>query len=131
MGDQGVDQRSRGVSRGGVHDEALRLVDDDDVVVLEDDIERDVLALRFGRGGLGHVDYDRIALGDMISGVADGGVPDGDGTGQDQRLQPRSRQFGLTLRQHAVEPGRSLVALDDDFQLPTVIRRDLFQRRAL
>ena len=66
----------RGVARGRMHHEARRLVDDDDVVVLVDDIERDVLALRLGIGRLRHVDYDRIAGDDMISGVADGGGSD-------------------------------------------------------
>ena len=50
MGDQRIDQRARLVPGGGMHDEALRLVDDDDVVVLEHDIERDVLALEAAAG---------------------------------------------------------------------------------
>ena len=94
----------------GMHDQALRLVDDDDVVVLVDDIERDILALGLGGDRLRHVDCDRIAGGDMISGVADGGALGGDGAGQDQRFQPRARQFRAAHREHAVEPGRSLVA---------------------
>ena len=76
MGDQRVDQRSGRVARGRMHHEAGRLVDDDDVVVLVDDVERDILALRLGIGGFRHVDYDRIAGSDMISGVADGGGSD-------------------------------------------------------
>ena len=38
--------------------------------------------LRLRRHCLRHVDCDRIAGRDMISGVADGGAPGGDGTGQ-------------------------------------------------
>ena len=53
------------------------LVDDDDVVVLIDDIERDILAGGLGGDRLRHVDCDRIAGGDMISGVADGGASGG------------------------------------------------------
>ena len=52
----------------------------------------------------------------MISGVADGGALAADGAGEDQRLQPRARQLGQAHRQHAVEPGRSLVACDGDVQ---------------
>ena len=63
-----------------MHDEALRLIDDDDVLVLEDDIERDILTLRLRWGGLGDVDCDRIPSRDMISGVADGGALGCDGT---------------------------------------------------
>jgi hypothetical protein len=127
MGDQGVDQCSRGVAGRRMHDQAPGLVDDDDVVVLVHDIERDILALRLGGRGLRHVDYDRIATGDMISGVADDGVLDGHGTGEDQRLQPGPRQLRSALCEHAVKPGRALVARDDDLQLPTAIRRDLLR----
>ena len=116
---------------GRMHDQALRLVDDDNVLILEDDIERDILALWLGRGGLGNVDCDRIAFGNMISGVANGGALGGDGTGEDQRLQAGPRQFGAKHREHTVEPGRSLVAADRDLQpLAVIRRRDLFQRRA-
>ena len=130
MGDQRVYQRAGLVAGGGMHDQALRLVDDDNVLVLKDDIERDILALGLRRDGLGDVDCDRIAFADMISGVADGGAPGGDGTGEDQRLQPRARQFRAQHREHAVEPGRSLVAADGDLQLLSAIRSSLFQRRA-
>ncbi len=51
MGDQRVDQRAGFVAGGGMHDQPLRLVDDDNVVVLIDDIERDILALGLGRSG--------------------------------------------------------------------------------
>ena len=37
------------VAGGGMHDQPGRLVDDDELVVLVDDVERDVLALRLGR----------------------------------------------------------------------------------
>ena len=49
MGDQRIHQRAGLVAGGRMHDQALRLVDDDDVVVLEDDIERDILALGLRR----------------------------------------------------------------------------------
>ena len=88
MGDQRVDQRAAFVAGGWMHHQPPGLVDDDDVVVLKDNVERDVLAQRLRRHRFGHVDCDRIAGGDMISGVADGGALGGDGTGQNQRLQP-------------------------------------------
>jgi hypothetical protein len=132
MGDQRVDQRAGLMARGRMHDKPPRLVDDDDVVILVDDVERDSFALGLGIDRFRHVDCDRIAGGDMISGIAngvDGGAVDRDMTRQDQRLQPRSRQPGKPQRQHAVEPGRSLVAGDDDVQ-PLSAIRVLFQRRA-
>ena len=49
MRDQRVDQRAGLVPGAGMHDEPGRLVDDDEVVVLEDDVERDRLGLRLSR----------------------------------------------------------------------------------
>ena len=54
--EQGVDQRAVGVARGRVDDHARRLVDDDDVGVLVDDVERQGLRLRRGRRRGRHVD---------------------------------------------------------------------------
>ena len=48
MGDQRIDQRAGLVAGGRVHHQPARLVDDDDVVVLVDDIERDILARGLG-----------------------------------------------------------------------------------
>ena len=69
----------------------------------------------------------------MISGVTDGDASEADGTGQDQRLQPRARQLRAAHCQHAVEPGSDPSSpLDSDDQLLTAIRCPiLFQRSAL
>ena len=61
MGDQRIDQGAGLVPGGRMHHEAPGLVDDDDVVILIDDIERDILALGLGGDRLRHVDCDRIA----------------------------------------------------------------------
>jgi hypothetical protein len=90
MGDQCIHQRAGLVPGGGMHHQPFGLVDDDDVVVLVDDIERDSLARWLGGNRFRHVDCDRIAGGDMISGVTDGGASEADGTCKDQRLQPRA-----------------------------------------
>ena len=49
MGDQRIHQRAGFMAGGRMHHQPLRLVDDDEVVVLIDDIERDIFALRLGR----------------------------------------------------------------------------------
>jgi hypothetical protein len=132
MGDQRVHQRAGLVPRGGMHHEASRLVDDDNVVVLVDDIERDILARGLGGHRLRNVDCDRIADSDMISGVADGSAFQAHGARKDQRFQPRPRQLGQARRQHAVEPGRFLVARDGDLKpLGAIGRRALLQRSSL
>ena len=58
--EQGVDERAVLVPGGRVDDEALRLIDDEHVPVLIDDIERDIL-----RGGL---DGPRLRQGDGVDG---------------------------------------------------------------
>ena len=63
MGDQGVDQGAGLVAGGRMHHQPSGLVDDDDVVVLVDDIERDIFAGGLGGDRLRHVDCDRIAGG--------------------------------------------------------------------
>ena len=105
MGNQRIHERPRLMSRARMHDEAGRLVDDDDVVVLVNDIERDLFAQGLGGHRRRHVDCDRIPLHDMISGVADGRVFHRDLAVEDQGFQPRPRQFVQARREHAVEPG--------------------------
>ncbi len=61
MGDQRVDQRAGLMAGGGMHHKPFGLVDDDDVVILIDDIERDIFSLRLGGNRFRHVDCDRIA----------------------------------------------------------------------
>ena len=69
MGDQRVDQRAGLVAAGRMHDEPRRLVDDQQMRVLEDDVQRDILALRLG--GLGGRDLQRhlVADGEAAVGV--------------------------------------------------------------
>ena len=50
---QRVDQRAIGVARGGMDDKAGGFVDHDEMLVLEQDIERDVLRQRGDRLGSG------------------------------------------------------------------------------
>ncbi len=131
VGDQRIDQRAGFVAGGRMHDETFRFVDDDDVVVLVDDVERDVLRFRLGGNGGRHVDCDRIARGDMISGVANGPGADRNRTCEDQGFQSRPRQLRRSRRQHAVEPNRTFVARDRDIQPLTLIHRHvLFHQRA-
>ena len=52
--EQGVDQRAVGITRGGVDDDAGFLVEDDQVLVFEQDAQRDVL--RLGQVGDGFRD---------------------------------------------------------------------------
>ena len=104
MADQRIDERARLVACGRMHDEAGGLVDDDEVLVLEDDVERNILALGLGRGGLGNGDFDGLAgphLGRRVGGRL---AVDRHGAALDQRLDAGARHAVARARQKAVEP---------------------------
>ena len=71
MVDQRVDQRAGPVAGARMDDQPGRLVDDDQVVVLVENVERDVLALRLGRLRLGQVDSDGFARFQLAAGIVD------------------------------------------------------------
>ena len=101
-------------------DQPLRLVDHDELVVLEHDLERDVLGADLGLLGRWKIERDRPAGVDAVAGIADRGAVDRDATRQDQRLVARARQLGHALRQHAVEPLAGL--LGGDHQCAAALR---------
>ncbi len=68
--EQGVDQGAGRVARGRMDDEAGRLLDDEQVGVLEDDVERDVLGRRVQRPGRRLVHHDAVAGLDPVRGLA-------------------------------------------------------------
>ncbi len=57
------------MTRGRVHDEMSRLVDDDEGTVLKGDVEGDLLGRRRGRHRLGHVDDESIPRFDPAAAV--------------------------------------------------------------
>ena len=70
MVEQGVDQRAVEIAGGRMDDHPRRLVDDEQMIVLEDDVERDVLRLVMCRLGLGNGDL--VGAGQRLDrGVAD------------------------------------------------------------
>ena len=104
MGDQRIHQRAGGVAGGGVDHQPARLVDDDDRIVLEHDVERDVL--RRGRRRLRRRQRDRdgVAGVDAVARIADCAAADRHLAGEDQGLEPRARQVGDRHGERAVEP---------------------------
>src|SRR5581483_2886854 len=57
-GDQGVDQRAAPIAGRGMHDKPARFVDDNDVVILVNDVERYGFGARLGRRRRRNVDAD-------------------------------------------------------------------------
>ena len=70
--EQRVDHRAVEVARRRMDDEPGRLVDDEQVVVLEDDRQRDVLRRGVGAVAAGHDDGQHVARGDLARRVACG-----------------------------------------------------------
>ncbi len=115
MVDEGVDEGSMGAVVGGVDDQAGRLVDDHDVVVLEEDFEGDVFAEDFRRGAGRPGDGDAVASAEPF-GRAGGAAVDGDQPGAHAALQVGARHLGEGCAQEHVQPltvsrlrGRQLV----------------------
>ena len=83
---------------------ARRLVDDDQLCILEADIERDRLRDRHGLLNL-RQNYDEIlVVSHAQRRVAQNSSLMGDLAALDQALQPRPRQFWQVQREHAIEP---------------------------
>ncbi len=72
MGDERVDQGSAGMSGGRVHDDVGRLVDDDNVGILVDHIERDGLGDRLGCLRFRHLYREVVPRFDPIGPISYG-----------------------------------------------------------
>ena len=106
MEEQGVDQRAGRVARGRVHHHADRLVDDDQLVVLVEDVERDVLGVRLGIFGSGATRMIVSPSRQLVFGLADGLPVDRDGAGQYQVLDAVAREHRHGAGQRGIEPAR-------------------------
>src|SRR6185312_566254 len=99
---QRVLQRAGRIAGAGMHDEARRLVDDDDVGVLVADVERDLL----GRGAdlalEAHLDEDRLAAAHDVA-RQDLGAVERRGAGLDPGREPRARIIREEIGQNLVE----------------------------
>ena len=123
MGDQGVDQRARGVAGPGMHGQARRLVDDDQVRVLVDHDERHGLRLRRRRLRWRHI-Y-RVGLPGLhpLAQVLHHGPAAQDIAGTDQRLQPRPAEVHQPDCQQPVEALPRLASLDGHLEAPACVVR--------
>src|ERR1700730_3378050 len=114
MAEHGIHERPVWVSRGGMNNHAGRLVDDDQMCILEADIERDRLRLRRRIFRL-RENYDEIlVVFDAQRGVSKGLFVLGDVSGLDQAFEPCPRQFGEMQREHAIQPAPIIVFVHPD-----------------
>ena len=115
MVEQGVDQRPVAISGSGVDDQPGGLVDDQQMLVLEHDRQRNVLRLVMRRGGLGHRQLECFVAVDLVRRIADRLARAGlQRTAADQRLQPLARQSRDCRGKRAVEPPAHMVAAKSD-----------------
>jgi hypothetical protein len=105
MEQQRIDQRAGCVAIARMHDKPGRLVDDDDVPVLKQNVERNVLRLRIGGLRLGEGKDDPVPRLQLALGLGDRGPVDLSRPRLDQRLNAAARQVRAKLaRQPLVEP---------------------------
>ena len=96
MMDERIDERSCRVAGTWMDHQTGRLVDHDEIVILEQDIERDCLAARCCRLGLGRGDIDPVAGGELAFRFGDDFAAKGDMAVADQCLQARTRKAALS-----------------------------------
>ena len=105
---QCVDQRAVGIAGCRMNHHTGRLVDDDEVIVLVQDVERNLLGLRGCRFGRGNENRIGFAGGDLLLAGRRGLVPEADLPVADQACDAVSRY----MRRHpASQPGVEALAL--------------------
>lgn len=90
--EKGVDEGAIGIACGGVNHHAVRFVEDDEVFVFVQDVERDVLRNEFEGDGFGDGDADEVTRVEGLFGFG-GALVDEDVAFFDEGLQARARVF--------------------------------------
>src|SRR6266566_9459085 len=118
MREEGIDERTRRVAGGRMHHHPRGFVDDDQIGILEQDLERDRLG---GRGRLLDLrnEYDKIlavihALRRVAQALVRIWVRVRDPAGEDELLQTGARQLRQLALQGPIEAQPGLLAADAD-----------------
>lgn len=101
------------MSRARVHDDAGRLVEDEEIVVLEKDVEVYLFRLRFDLLEFWFPQLHDVAGADQIAWPGSFAI-EADESFADQRLKPGARKGGERFRQNAVEALARLFAGDSE-----------------
>jgi hypothetical protein len=105
-----VDQSAVQIAGRRVHDHAGGLFHNQQVIVLEDDLQRDILGFIMGRGRGGNlhlIGSPGLRLGCRIADCRAGGVQDV--AGADESLEPFAGQGGHGSGKRPVQPPAGLV----------------------
>ena len=106
MVEQGVDQRPVEISCGRMDDQTRRLVDHQQMLVLEHDLQRNFLRLVVSRRRLRNCDAKLFVAADLGCRVAERLARGFDGAAADQRLQSlaRDRRYGAASARSRRQP---------------------------
>jgi hypothetical protein len=91
------------MARGGMHHQARWLVDHDEVLVLKQDIERDVFCLRLSRCRRRQGDSDKLPCFRLLAYVDDNSPLDSHKSLSNKALETGAADFGVGLGQHLVQ----------------------------
>ena len=108
MGDERVDKGSVRVARCGMDNKAGLLVDDDEMLVLIDHLQRDGLSYRLRHNRQGYGQLKNLCGFDSIIGVFYGLGPRADPSAGDQGLQASATELGKFGNKKPVEAPASL-----------------------
>ena len=115
--EQGVDKGAVEIAGGGMDDHSRRLLDHEQMIVLEEDLERDVLGRVMGRLRRRNGDRIETARNRLRRGIADRAALRADHlAAADERLEPFARQGGDRDRERTIEPPAFRVLGDPSVQ---------------
>ena len=100
-----MDHRSGVVAWRGVDDHTRRLVDDRDVLVLINDVERDLLRPGFDDVSLGNLEFDDVPGHHPVGRIRRASIDENEVT-FDQPCGRGAAQLGRLFGQESIEPGR-------------------------
>ena len=103
MVQDGVHERAGVVSGRGMDDETGGLVENEDVVIFEEDVERDVLRLRLRRDGRRDRDVERVRLLHLFAGLQHDFAVDLHKSRFDESLEPGTGEVWVQGRQPYVK----------------------------
>src|SRR5690349_13720761 len=115
MVEQGIDQSAIRVARCRVDHQSRRLVDDQQMLVLEGDGQRNVLRLVVCGRWLGNGKAEALVAADLRSWVSQRLPGDFDGAASNQRLEPLARQGRNRCGKRTVEAPARVGRLQANF----------------
>ncbi len=131
MRQEGIDQGAFLVAGCGMHDQPGRLVEHDQVIILEQYFEGNVFGLRRGRDRRGQRDSKTLSGADGFGGFGELHIIPPDMAFLDEGLDARTRQIGEGVRQKAISTPPGFILGSNDAGLRNVVHAMFLARIAL